>query len=93
MSRRCPLLVSYWIKGANDRGPLGFGVTAWSIGDAFALLEERGFKIDLEKALVRPNVQPHEVGHSFVAMNSGPAYFRGVWFPCLNIGWGASGQR
>jgi hypothetical protein len=86
-------LISFWIEGTDPRGPLGFGVTAWSVEDAFALIHAAGFSIDSESAIVRNNVLPHEVDYSHVARNAGPAAFRGVWYPCLNIGWGASGQH
>jgi len=68
-------------------------VTAWSVEDAFALIESAGFSIDSTTAAVRENVWPHEVGFYHVVRKEGPAVFRGVWYPCLNIGCGASGQH
>jgi hypothetical protein len=93
MPRRCPLLISFWIKGTDPRGPIGFGVTAWSRDDAFELIRTAGYSIDPDLPVVRENCMPHEVDYSHVAANAGPAVFRGIWYPCLNIGWGASGQR
>jgi hypothetical protein len=86
-------LTSFWIEGTDKHGSVGFGVTAWSIQDALDLLREQDFKIDHERAVVRENVYPHEVEFGFVQRIAGPAYFRGVWYPPLNIGWRASGQR
>jgi len=86
------LLISFWIEGTDPRGPIGFGVTAWSIEDAFKLIKERGFHIDEERAVIHEGVQPHEVDFDYIARNSGPASFRGIWYPALNIGWGASGS-
>jgi hypothetical protein len=93
MSKRCPLLISFWIQGTDPSGPIGFGVTAWSVEDAIALIRDAGFSIDSELAVIRENVMPREVDYNHVARNAGPAVFRGLWYPCLNIGWGANGQR
>ena len=86
-------LISFWIENTDPHGPIGFGVTAWSIEDAFALIEERGFHIHKAQAIIHEGVQPHQVDFGHVVCTSGPAFFRGVWYPCLNIGWGASGTR
>jgi len=93
MAQRCPLLISFWIDGTDPNGPIGFGVTAWSIEDAFTLIKERGFRLDEGCAIVHQGVRPHEVTFAHVERNSGPASFRGIWYPCVNIGWEASGAR
>jgi hypothetical protein len=93
MAKSCPLLISYWIKGTDPRGPYGFGVTAWSLEDAVALIRAEGYSIEEETAEARANVFPHDVDWFHTPVNAGPAVFRGVWYPCLNIGWGASGQH
>jgi len=90
---RCTLLISYWIEGTDASGSHGFGVTAYSPEDAIALILDAGFPIDSKAAVVHRNIRPHEVDHLHVAPNSGPSVFRGVWYPCLSIGWGASGQH
>jgi len=87
------LLISFWIEGTDPHGPIGIGVTAWSIEDALTLIKERGFRIDEGCAVAHQGVQPHEVNVAHVERNSGPAFFRGIWYPCLNIGWEASGAR
>lgn len=89
----CPLLISFWIEGTDSIGPIGFGVTAWSLDDAFELIREYEYNIDADRAVVHRDVRPHEVDWWHVAPNSGPFVFRGIWYPCLNIGWGASGQH
>jgi hypothetical protein len=86
-------LISFWITTSDPDGPCGFGVTAWSIEDAAALLKEAGYRIELGSAMVRENVLPHDIDENHVAPNAGPSVLRGVWYPCLNIGWGASGTR
>ena len=85
-------LISFWIKPADKNGPLGFGVTAWSLEDAISLIKEAGYTFDLAKAFVRENVHPHEIDAAHIAPNSGPSVMRGVWYPCMNIGFGASGS-
>jgi hypothetical protein len=86
-------LISFWIKPADPAGPPGFGVTAWSIEDAVALIEEAGYAIDPGTATIRESVHPNDIDENHAAPNAGPSVFRGVWYPCLNVGWGASGTR
>jgi len=83
--------ISFWIEPTGKNGPIGFGVTAWSREDAVALIKEAGYQDDLTAGIVRENVHPHEI-NSYVASHSGPSLLRGVWYPCLNIGFGASGE-
>jgi len=52
-----------------------------------------GFALGAASATVEENVGPHQVDDANIGPNSGPAIFRGVWYPCLNIGWGAGNQR
>ena len=33
-------LTAYWIRSPHPHAPLGFGVTAWSLGDALALIRD-----------------------------------------------------
>jgi len=93
MAKPCPLLKPFGIEGTQEHGSIGVGVTAWSIEDAFALIREQGLVTDENRAVIHGNRGPHEVDNAHVAPHAGPAFFRGVWYPCLNIGWGASGQR
>jgi hypothetical protein len=74
-------LISFWIKPADSNGPRGFGVTAWSLEDAVALLKEAGYSIELGAATVRDNVGPHDIDENHVAPNAGPSVLRGVWYP------------
>ena len=87
-------LTPYWITPCDPHGPFGLGVTAWNLEDAISLLREAGFVIDPSTAKVTENVRPDLVEHGdMVAKLAGPVTFRGVWHPCRNIGWGASGQH
>ena len=85
-------LIAYWITFPNDSHfPVGFGVTAWSIEDAYRLLEERGFYFHQQasRVAIRENITVDDIDYSHVAVNAGPIIVRGVWYPCFNIGYGA----
>lgn len=86
-------LTSYWITGTHRFQKHSIGVTAWSVDDALALIREAKFEINADDAEIKENVFPHDIRYRHVWANSGPAFFRGIWYPCLNIGWGASGQH
>ena len=77
------LLTRYWFIVP---GLAGFGVTAFSIDDARFLLEAEGVLVD-PNAEVIVNIDVSTLDSRHVLCNSGPSCFRGVWFPCLNIGW------
>ena len=83
-------LISFWIKTTESTGPVGFGVTARCFDDAVDLIEQAGYSLNLTTVTVFENVYPHEVDEAHIARNSGPSAFRGIWYPCLNIGWGAN---
>jgi hypothetical protein len=86
-------LTSFWVRGRDRFGSQAIGVTAWSAADAMALIREAGFEINIDDVEVQRVVLPHEVEDQNVSANAGPVFFRGIWYPCLNIGWGANGQR
>ena len=73
----------YWF---NVPGLLGFGVTAFSVDDAFFLLEAEGYLIDRSTDII-VDVDVSTLDSKHVLPNAGPSSFRGVWFPCQNIGW------
>ena len=77
------LLRRYWFLVP---GIAGFGVTAYSLDDARFLLEAEGVLIDGEIEVVE-DVDVSTLDARRVLPNAGPSCFRGVWFPCLNIGW------
>ena len=80
-------LTSFWITTGNRWGPLGFGVTAWSVEDAVHLLKAEGFDLPdaLEGVQIRENVTFADLDSNHVIPNMGPMEMRGVWFPCLNL--------
>jgi hypothetical protein len=85
-------LIAFWVSFPKDPSfPLGFGVTAWSRSDALRLLEAQGYDFHLRASEIvfRDGITIDDVEHNHVRPNMGPMIFRGVWFPCLNIGFGA----
>ncbi len=83
----------YWITfPGHPRAPLGIGVTAFSVADAFAIMEERGYTFHREApASVLEDVAVAQLDQAHVVRNMGPIVLRGVWYPCHNVGFGAPG--
>jgi hypothetical protein len=70
------------------------GVTARSVEDAFDLLDQHGYDFHrLGRVEVRENITVADLDPGHVVPNMGPIVFRGIWYPCLNIGFGASGTK
>jgi hypothetical protein len=89
-----PKCRAFWFTfPGQPQAPLGLGVTARSLDDAYALLEERGFVYHRQGPVeVREDVTVADLDQTHVAAHMGPIVFRGIWYPCLNIGLGASGS-
>jgi len=64
---------------------MDFGVTAFSVEDALCILADEGVDRDLIKAIVE-NVDVRTLDQRSIIPNMGPPSFRGIWYPCLNIG-------
>ena len=82
-------LSRYWITFPNDPSfPIGLGVTAYTPEDAFALLAERGydFHVRAQRVEIREIQSLDDIEYEHVASVSGPLNFRGIWYPCSNIG-------
>ena len=89
-------LQAFWFTFPNNLElPFGIGVTAESKDDAFVLIEREG--IDWHKHASRVEIQEdisiNDLDQSNVVPNIGPMQFRGVWYPCQNIGYGAPKQN
>lgn len=86
-------LETYWISFPLDPNlPFGIGVTALSEEDAFALLRQQGIDswiAGAKQVHVRNGVRIADLDQRNVRPNIGPMQFRGVWYPAMNIGWGA----
>ncbi len=89
------LLTAYWITfPENPHFPAGQGVTAFTVDDAFFLLEERGYLYHRRapRVAIREISSVDELDYRHVVVNMGPIVTRGIWYPCLNIGIDASGR-
>lgn len=73
----------YWLE-IEDSAVHGFGVTAYSLDDAFALLEAAGLRVDRSTARVREVISVDELDPNHVSPNMGLIMTRGVWYPNLN---------
>ncbi len=81
-------LTSFWVVTGYNWGPFGLGVTAWSVEDAIQLLRSHRFDIpdDLNEIQIQENVTFADLDRNNVIPNMGPMIMRGVWYPCLNLG-------
>jgi hypothetical protein len=68
-------------------GAFGIGVTAYSRSDAESLAREAAERLgrSFETGSVIEDVDVRDLDRNHVVPNMGPAEFRGVWFPRLNI--------
>jgi hypothetical protein len=85
-------LHSYWLSFPEDKHfPVGFGVTAYSLDDAHALLKANGYDFHerASRVDVREGIAVAELDFDHVRKNMGPIVTRGIWYPALNIGFGA----
>jgi hypothetical protein len=87
------LLDTFWFTFPQDlHMPFGIGVTAYSEADAYELMHERGVSdwfANAKEIVVQKNVRIQDLSQSNIVPNIGPMQLRGVWYPCMNIGYGA----
>ena len=81
-------LIPFWI---NIRGAVqarGYGVTAFSLEDAFLLLARQGLSLPEDRGLLEilPNIQRDALDGKHVLANCGPMMVRGVWHPFSKVG-------
>jgi len=84
-------LIAFWIEGPDPRGPLGYGVTAFSSTDALEIVHRAGYRLpdDTSTLRVRAGIKPQEIEHQFVLERMGPIVVRGLWYPFTEVGLGA----
>src|SRR4051812_12454403 len=88
-------LFAYWFT-FNDQpcGPIGFGVTAFSLEDAFSIMEGLGYTFHRGAEMKVTEISSTtQLDQRNVVSNMGPIVLRGIWYPNLNIGFGASGEK
>jgi hypothetical protein len=81
-------LISFWIVPPDKHGPLGFGVTAFSLNDAFQIIQDAGFRLpeDRNTLQIKEGIKVSDLDHRHVVMNMGPIVVRGMWYPFLKVG-------
>lgn len=85
------ILKAFWIEGHDQRGPLGFGVTAFSLMDAFEIVARAGYQLPDDKSTlrVRADIKPADLEYHLVREHMGPIVVRGLWYPFRDVGFGA----
>lgn len=76
-------LIAYWIVPPDRNGPLGFGVTAASLDDAFAIIQHYGYQLptDPSQLQITENVRYDDIDHEIVKRRMGAIVVRGLWYP------------
>ncbi|HET6880169.1 MAG TPA: hypothetical protein VFI31_08445 [Pirellulales bacterium] len=84
-------LTAFWIEGPGPKGPLGYGVTAFSLMDAFEIVARAGYQLRDDKSTLRvwANIKRADLEHGFVREHMGPIVVRGLWYPFIAVGFGA----
>lgn len=84
-------LIPFWISFPEDKYyPIGLGVTAFSIEDAYSLLKELGIEHQetAKRTVIQENIKWDEIPYKQkVHPNMGPIVVRGVWYPHYNSGY------
>lgn len=80
-------LTAYWIS--TSHGPLGLGVTAWSVEDALRIVQQLGYGMwlpaDPRQAQLNSDVTI-ETLDPYVRRHMGPVVVRGLWYPFTCVG-------
>ena len=81
-------LIPFWIRIPNwSHAPIGYGVTAYSLEDALALITGRGYRLpDVSDDLqVKEDIRYEELT-AYVQQHMGPIVVRGMWYPFNRLG-------
>ena len=81
-------LKPFWIVPSNKYGPLGFGVTAFSLDDALQIIESAGYDLpeDMSALKIVEDIKVGDLDQPHVVKNMGPIVVRGMWYPFTKIG-------
>ncbi len=83
-------LTAFWIQSPFKHAPLGFGVTARSRDDAFALIRAFDFgrylPADDQGVQVTEGISIGNLDQPHVVANMGPIAVRGMWYPFVEVG-------
>jgi hypothetical protein len=93
-------LTAFWIVPPSPHGPLGFGVTAWSLDDALSIIRAldygRCLPDDRSALAVTEGITVAQLDQPHVVANMGPIAVRGMWYPFIAVGvprWAQERQR
>jgi hypothetical protein len=85
-----PLLTAYWIVPPDPNWTLSFsfGVTAYSLADALAIIRDSGYELpeDIGTLQIREDVRYDDLEPNHVRTNMGPIVVRGLWYPFRRVG-------
>ena len=89
------LLVPYLFTRLEGSFRRWYGVSAYSLDDAVALLGASGYSLDPHDPAVsvRDNVVLDEFEQRHIGPSMGPMQLRGVWYPQHNLGDGVGTGR
>ena len=81
-------LTAFWIVPPEHHGPLGYGVTAFTLSDAITILRNLGYNLpaDLSALRVIEGIQVADLDDPHVRTNMGPIVVRGLWYPFVRLG-------
>ncbi len=83
-------LTAFWVRSPVPHAPLGFGVTAWSLGDALGIIRAldygRYLPGDLAGVWITEGVAVAGLDQTHVVTNMGPIAVRGMWYPFVAVG-------
>jgi hypothetical protein len=81
-------LKPFWIVSPDPHGPLGFGVTAFSLEEALQIIRDAGYLVPENTTLLRveENVKVSDIDERHVVKNMGPIVVRGIWYPFSKVG-------
>jgi hypothetical protein len=85
-------LLAFLFTVTENNLPSWYGVSAYSLADALALLAERGVAIDMraanvtiEEAITFHDLERRPILRNHLVPNMGPMQFRGLWYPRGNL--------
>jgi hypothetical protein len=85
-------LLAFLFTVVEGGRPSWYGVSAYTLSDALALLAERGVAIEtsdasvtIEEGITFHDLERRSVLCNHLVPNMGPMQFRGVWYPRGNL--------
>ncbi len=81
-------LTAFWIVPPDPHGPLGYGVTAFTLTDAFSIIRSFGYQLpdDFSTLRITEGIRVADLNEPHVVRNMGPIVVRGLWYPFVRLG-------